>query len=103
MNNKTNTPAEDGNYSTPSVSIHLCVPDDQEQHLPKRRRAPKFLPPSAPLPRIGEVIYLSSTSAWAVDQVIHEWRSPFDLRIEIWLGYIGSARHRRPPGFELTQ
>lgn len=85
------------------VTRHLCVPDDQERHLPKRRRAPQFLPPEAPMPRQGEVLYLSSSSAWAVELVIHEWRSPIELRIEIWITHIGSARHSRPTGFALTQ
>mgnify|MGYP000393730267 CR=1 FL=1 len=87
----------------PRIEIHLCVPEDQERHLPKRRRAPHCLPLTAPLPRQGEVLYLSSSSAWQVNLVVHEWRSPQDLRIEIWLEWIGSARHARPPGFEVTQ
>jgi hypothetical protein len=86
-----------------SVRIHLCIPDDQERHLPKRRRAPLYLPVDAPLPRHGEVIYLSSTSAWGVIMVIHEWRSPVDLRVEVWLEHVGAARHSRPSGFSLTQ
>jgi hypothetical protein len=91
------------NTTQPSMRIHLCVPDDQKAHLPRRRRAPAFLPPGAPLPRTGEIIYLSSSSAWGVEMVIHEWLSPVDLRIEIWITYVGSSRSRRPPGFELTQ
>lgn len=89
--------------ASPRIEIHLCVQDDEEHLLPKRRRAPRYLPLSAPLPRKGEVIYLSSTSAWGVELVIHEWRSPADLRVEVWLTHVGSARHKRPPGFELTQ
>lgn len=87
----------------PAIKIHLCVPDDQKQFLPKRRRAPEYLPPSAPLPRIGELIYLSSSSAWGVELVIHEWLSPVDLHIEVWITHIGSSRSRRPDGFALTQ
>lgn len=87
----------------PSVRVHFCVPDDQEPHLPKRRRAPQYMPPNAPLPRIGEVVYLSSTSAWRVNLVVHEWRTPVDLRVEVWLEHVGAARHSRPPGFALTQ
>ena len=85
------------------VQIHLCIPEDQERHLPKRRRAPLLLPRDVPLPRIGEVIYLSSSSAWTVRFVIHEWRSASELRIELWIECIGSARQSRPAGFELTQ
>ena len=86
-----------------NISIHLCIPDDQERHLPKRRRAPHFLPLDAPLPATGDVIYLSSTSAWVVRMRIHEWRSPQDLRIELWLEWVGSARHARVAGFAITQ
>lgn len=88
---------------TPHIEIHLCISDDQQKWLPKRRRAPHTLPPSAPLPRIGEVIYLSSSSAWGVCMVIHEWRSPQDLRIELWLEHVQAARHQRPSGFTITQ
>jgi hypothetical protein len=87
----------------PKITIHLCVPDDQERHLPARRRAPRYLPPTAPLPRQGEVIYLSSSSAWGVTMVIHEWRAPDELHIEVWLEHVGSSRHARPTGFTLTQ
>lgn len=85
------------------ITICFCVPEDQEFFLPKRRRAPGHLPPEAPLPRTGEYVYLSSSSAWQVMSVIHEWRSEVDLHIECWLEYVGSARHRRPAAFALTQ
>lgn len=85
------------------VSVHLCIPDDQERHLPKRRRAPQYVPNDVPLPRVGEVIYLSSSSAWVVRTLIHEWRSSVDLRIELWLEWIGSARQERPAGSSITQ
>jgi len=86
-----------------SVNVHLCIADDQEHHLPKRRRAPHHLPRDVPLPTVGDVIYLSSSSAWVVRTRIHEWLSPHDLRIELWLEWIGSARHTRATGFALTQ
>lgn len=85
------------------IEIHLCIPDDQEKWLPKRRRAPINLPLTAPLPRMGEVIYLSSSSAWGVAMVIHEWRGTHDLRIELWLEHVHAARHQRPSGFSITQ
>lgn len=85
------------------VQVCLCVPDDQHRHLPKRRRAPTALPLNAPLPRQGEVIYLSSSSAWGVTMVIHEWRSADHLRIEVWIEHVSGSRHARPTGFELTQ
>lgn len=84
--------------------ICLCIPEEQQRYLPKRRRAPAHLPLGIPLPRQGEVIYLSSTSAWGVAMVIHEWESPDQLRIEVWLEHVAAgARHTRPPGFALTQ
>jgi hypothetical protein len=86
-----------------TVEVHLCVADDQQRHLPKRRRAPERFPSNVPLPRAGEVLYLSSSSAWGVELVIHEWRSPVDLRIELWLQHLDSPRHARPPGFAITQ
>lgn len=85
------------------VEVHLCISDEQEMHAPKRRRAPRFWPLDVPLPRVGEVIYLSSSSAWAVRTVIHEWRAQHELRIELWLEWIGSARHARTAGFAVTQ
>ncbi len=92
-------PAEPRTY----VEAHLCVPESQTKYLPKRRRAPHFLPPNAPLPRMGEVIYLSSSSAWGVGMVVHQWLSPQHLRVEVWLEHVTSERHMRPTGFALTQ
>ena len=86
-----------------TIEIRYCVPDDQERHLPRRRRHPAVLPANVPLPRAGEVIYLSSTSAWGVTMVIHEWRSSADLLVQVWLEYVSGARLRRPTGFHLTQ
>jgi hypothetical protein len=101
--NSTKLVPRGGKDLAPNVTIHLCIPDDQERHLPRHRRAPRYLPPTVPLPRQGEVIYLSSSSAWGVTMVIHEWRSQEDLHIEVWLEHVGSARHARPTGFTLTQ
>ena len=91
---------ETNGFASPRIEIHLCVPDDEEALLPKRRRAPKYLPMTAPLPRRGEVIYLGSSSVWAVDFVVHQWRSPVDLQIEVWLRHLGT---NRPAGFQTTQ
>ena len=71
--------------------------------MPKRRRAPPYLPPEAPIPRVGEIVYLSSSSAWVVFSVIHEWRAEHELRVEVWLERLGSARSQRPVGYVLTQ
>lgn len=84
-------------------TVHLCVPDDQERYLPKRLRAPMVLPPDIPMPRVGEVIYLARNSAWAVAMVIHSWHSIFELRVELWIEFVGNPRHARPVGFSLTQ
>jgi hypothetical protein len=85
------------------VSIHLCVPEDQSHHLPKRNKAPDFLPRNAPLPRQGDVIYLSAHSAWGVQLVIHLWHAPDRLTIEVWLEHVGATRPTRPSGYYLTQ
>lgn len=98
------TPAEAEALRQPTnITTHICIPDDQAWHLPKRRRAPHTLPLDVPVPRVGDVIYLSSTSAWLVNMRIYEWRGPQDLRIELWLEWVGSARHARIAGFALTQ
>lgn len=91
------------NNTKPTIEVLLCVPDDQAKYLPKRRRAPDNLPPTAPLPRQGEVIYLSSTSAWGVQMVVHEWKTPDHLRVEVWLSHVITSNHTRPSGFSLTQ
>jgi hypothetical protein len=85
------------------IKVHFCIPDDQSPHMPKRRRAPVNLPAQAPLPRVGEFVYLSSTSGWVVTHLVHEWRSAHDLRIEIWLDHVGGARDARHPHFQMTQ
>lgn len=87
----------------PDVRVHLCIPEDQKKFLPRRRVAPAYHPANAPLPRQGEVIYLSSSSAWGVSMVIHEWVTPMELRVELWLEHVPSTRHGRPTGFTLTQ
>lgn len=82
-------------HHTPTViptlfSVHLCVPDDQVRHLPKRRRAPESLPPNVPVPRVGDVIQLSRSSLWAVAMVVHNWLEPDELRVEVWLRHAGT-------------
>ena len=86
-----------------AVSALFCVPEDQLHFLPKRIKAPDVLPLDVPIPRHGEVIYLSPSSAWVVQTVIHEWLSPDTLRIEVWLDHVSSSRRARPTGFALTQ
>lgn len=84
------------------VEVELCVPADQLSFLPEHRAAPFMLPAGVPVPHKGDVIYLSSTSAWGVMMVIHEWRSPLDLRIEVWIQLVGSARQIRPSECKFT-
>lgn len=81
------------------LTVHLCVPDDQARHLPKRRKAPESLPPNIPVPRQGDVIYLSRSSAWAVSLVVHDWLAPDNLRIEVWLKHVANVQALQESGF----
>ena len=78
----------------PLFTVHLCIPDDQPQ--PDFWCTPRVLPQGAPIPRVGELIYLNSTSAWMVSTVIHEWLAGGRLRVEVWIEHVGCARERRP-------
>jgi hypothetical protein len=80
-----------------AAEVRLMIPDDQVRHLPDAPRIPDRLPPGSVLPRQGDVIYLTSTSAWAVSVVIHELLCGDRVRIEVWLDWVGSARHARDP------
>lgn len=84
-----------------ATNVHLCIPDDQLVHFPNGHTMPTW-PQSAPTPRVGEVIYLTSTSAWAVSAIIHEIVHGGEVRVEVWLVWIGSARFARESGFEST-
>lgn len=84
------------------IEARYRVPDDQQRHLPKRQRAPTLLPLEV-LPKVGDVVYLSSTSAWGVELVVHEWLSPFDLSIQVWITHVGPSHARRITGFGVTQ
>ena len=75
--------------------VRLCVTDDQVPHLPQGQPVPTLWPRGAPLPRDGEVIYLTSTSAWVVRMVIHEFLPGGALRHELWIEWVGAARHCR--------
>ena len=78
-----------------AASIHLCIPDDQLPHFPQGQALPAW-PAGVPWPRVGEVLYLSSTTAWAVCFVIHEFVHGA-LRTEVWLEWVGASRHVRHP------
>lgn len=100
-NNKP--PAQPMNKRTPpQVHVVFTIPDDQAQFAPKRRRAPQLME-DIPLPRVGEKVHLSSTSSWSVTDVVHEWRSPIHLVVQVWLNYLGGAHDVRHPSFDLTQ
>ncbi len=95
--------ATNGNGQRQQVEVCLCIPEDQRRYLPKRRNMPSCLPPHAPLPRQGDVVYLSSSSAWGVSMVVHELIANDSVRVEVWLEHLTSSRHSRPTGFMLTQ
>ena len=84
-------------------TAHLCVPDDQVKHLPKRRRAPDLIAAWAPIPKVGGVICLSRNSAWGVLMVVHDWQGPAILRVEVCIEHVSSERRTRPTGYTLTQ
>lgn len=86
-----------------TIEIRMRIPEDQQHWLPTRSRAPLTLPLAAPLPRVGEVVYLSSTSAWGVTMVIHQWRSVHELNIELWLEHVHASRHDFSADFVVTQ
>src|SRR5437868_2551569 len=85
----------------PQVHVVYVIPEDQQPLAPKRRRAPAVME-DVPLPRVGEKVHLSSTSSWSVTDVVHEWRSPIHLVVQVFLSYLGGAHDTREPGFELT-
>lgn len=86
---------------TPNVTVVYCVPDEQTHLLP--RRAPSALPGTVPVPRTGELVFLSSTSAWVVTAVVHDWRGPFDLVVQVWLHYSGGTPYAGRADFAPTQ
>lgn len=97
---KTSRPLAAERLRTETV---LCVPDDQQGHLPEDRTAAQLLPPGAPIPRVGEVISLSSAGLWVVQLVIHEWQTPTSLRVEVWLEWVGSSPGKRHQAAPVTQ
>jgi len=87
----------------PAIRIELRSLDETAAPLPKRRQIPEALPFGAPLPRAGEIVYVSSTSAWRVRLVLHEWLSPSYLRIVVLVDYEGTTHHAPDVPFALTQ
>jgi len=102
MTRTKTTVAGNVNHNT-ITTVHLCVPDDQSRYLPRRRRAPTNLPPDVPLPRQGDVVFLSRSSAWTVHMVIHDWQAPDNLRVEVWLVHVGTGRPTLHGDFAVTQ
>jgi hypothetical protein len=87
----------------PAICIELRPIDDDAHLLPRRRRHPQYLPLHTPLPRVGELLYLSSTSAWGVKGVLHEWIAPDRLNITVLIQYLGGSHHGDRPDFPVTQ
>lgn len=85
---------------TVTVEAVLCVSDDQKRYLPKRAQLPTQVPLAA-IPRVGEAVYITPQSAWAVELVANVWITPLHLRIEVWLEHVQSSRRERPSGFAL--
>lgn len=84
-----------------TTAVRLCIPDDQLAHAEDLPAWALELPEGAPLPRRQDVLYLNSTSAWAVELVIHERVSRSLTMVEVWLTYMGAGRQRRDPGMRL--
>jgi len=82
----------------PQVETQLCIMGGEEHHVPDCGKAllARPLPAGAPVPHRGDVVYLTSTSAWGVSLVVHEWLAGGRLRIEVWLEYVGAGRETRP-------
>jgi hypothetical protein len=83
------------------LQARYCIREDQLALLPQRVRAPAVLPSELPLPRVGDVVALTPRSLWAVYLVKHQWHSPRQLVIEVWLeatddnGAAGTAQKER--------
>ena len=80
----------------PLSRVIFCISDEQLPHFPSGQAMPTW-PAGAPVPQPGEVVYLSSTSAWAVRVVIHEFMRGGGVRTEVHLEWVGPARHPRDP------
>ena len=90
-------------HHTPAIRIEVRAVDESVNALPRRHRMPHYLPLCAPLPRAGELIYVSSTSAWRVSGVVHQWHAPDDLHVLVWVEFAGSTHHAGRPAFDVTQ
>lgn len=86
----------------PHIPVVVRVEMHSANGMPLPRRAPRYLPPAGPLPRHGDVIYLTSTSAWQVKRVVHEALNQREFCIHVVIEHIGSTHHREG-AFSLTQ
>lgn len=86
-----------------SVRVVLRPIDEHAALFPKRRRAPFVLPTGAPVPRAGEMVFLTSTSAWGVLHVVHEILAGGELCVSVWLRYLGKTPYAERPDFVPTQ
>lgn len=77
--------------ATPTPRVRLYVPDDQVVHLTEGQGLPVW-PAGATAPRQGDVIYVSSTSAWGVALVVHEFQDDGSIAVQVWLEWVGAAR-----------
>lgn len=74
------------------LEVRLRVAPDQLAHVPEGRTAPEVLPPWAPLPQQGDVLYLAPGSAWGVVMLVHEWQPEGALLVEVWLEHVQTDR-----------
>lgn len=89
-----------GTLCQPAVRVEIESLDDVTSPLPKRAR--RFLPPGAPVPSRGDILYLTSTSAWRVHQVIHEWLGPSLLHVHLVCAHEGGTHYGDRANFSLT-
>lgn len=82
---------------SPAFEAHLCIPEDQVQYLPPGQHVRTLWPSGAAIPKREDIVYLTSTSAWVVFIVVHELLDGGqDVRVELWLNWIGASRNSRP-------
>lgn len=94
----------------PTIEVGLVLMDEQVDYLPDLLAArylaqrpqdlnvslSELVPAGMPLPKKGDVLYLSSTSAWAVSLVVHEWLLGGRRRVLFYIEHVGASRTSRP-------
>jgi hypothetical protein len=81
----------------PAIRVELRSFDEAAQPLP--RRGPRFLPPAAPVPQQGDLVYLTSTSAWRVRMLVHEWLALDTLHVHVIVEHVGATHHGNRASF----